>query len=617
MLKYVGYGSAHFNRMACSPGEEEVYANAPRLDFLWKDKETIYRDPVKIADFDLRDPNDPKIVFFDEDFEEVLKPSKDNGRRIMFVDAIGLFQTGKTTTHKALTRNVAHKAGNAIKEETHGVHIDGPYEINDLIVGYGLKPTYDFKGKAPHIYFLDIEGFGGFKNANNSEIALKLYQKMTIPFIGLSAVHLLMVCEKEGLSTFENIFSTIQLSDLASNMEFANGCNMIFCVTRCQSRPLGVQFSGEITKEISDKLSDKFIKYYLKNAQLDRYGITFRLRCLPNIDPLFPEPEKIKCFQQAFDIFAQEVYDLIEASARSGHVRYFENTIGHYRTLKTSINTPAFKIDAARSFNTQMQQTIERQIQEAIDESIQFVEKRLAEIKDQIKQENKFDQKRWNRNVNDILNKSLSIFDQALMPGILMRPETVARKETLQVRISKRLQQEGMEILMNMSPASMQRADQVVQREYLAIKDEIREKLNKLEYFLNHVSKKSDLINDIADVLRNIMTDTIKENMDINPDIVTMIEQRMNTLSGLIEADLNLLFGEAETRFTRHKTKVDVDPDPIDKTYMIVTVKEFIIDPFGNEIEGNIDVQRFPVNLVYDTRSWIQKIKDWFKGKRN
>lgn len=172
--------------MYASPGEEEVLANAPNLDFLWKEKDTFYREPVKIADYENENPIE--VFFLDDKFAEALKPSKEAKKQILFVDAIGLYKTGKTTTHKALTRNTAHVSGNAIREETHGIFIDGPYEISYLMDGFGMKPMRDLGQNSPHIYFLDIEGFGGFKNASNADVAVKLYQKLAIPFIGLSLI---------------------------------------------------------------------------------------------------------------------------------------------------------------------------------------------------------------------------------------------------------------------------------------------------------------------------------------------------------------------------------------------------------------------------------------------
>lgn len=603
--------------MTSSPGDDGLHQKAPKLDFLWKGKKTISRDPVKIADIKLTTNNGREIpqdvIFFDDKFVKVLTPSKEAGKLIMFVDAIGMFQSGKTTTHKALTRNTAHKAGNAIDEETHGVWIDGPYEINELITGYVLKPKSNLTNKAPHVYFLDIEGFGGFKNANNSEASIKLYQKMSIPFIGLSAVHILMVRESEGLPTFESMFSTIQLSELSTNADVFDRCSLIFGVTRCQKRPFGLMFNKKITRESSDKVSEKFIDHFLKTKNLEKYDVTFRLRCLPNIDPLYPEDYEISCFKEAFDIFAEDIFSLIESASQSGHVRYFQNVMEHFEVLKGSVNTPGFKIDAQRSFKTQMQRTIEKQIEEAINSAKSYVQDRIAKRVAKI-DNSKFDQSQWKLKVEKYINRSLEIFNQELLPGILMRPETKDRRDKMQEQISKILSDKGLEIAKKLTPEFLRKADQKAQNYYITKKDELRDKLCVNQYFLDNYNNKSELVTDITEEFRNIMTNTVQEKMTVTQDIEDAIVERIFVLKTLVESDLNLLFKEAESRFTIHKKTVDVDADPSDKTFMIVTIKEFITDPWGNEREAGTDVQRFPINQVYDTRKWYTKVKDFFEN---
>lgn len=197
----------------------------------------------------------------------------------------------------------------------------------------------------------------------------------------------------------------------------------------------------------------------------------------------------------------------------------------------------------------------------------------------------------------------------------MMKPETNARREALQVRISSLLQTRGYEMFQQMSPAFMQKADLKVKKVYVSKKDKIRNDLMNLRYFLAHARNLSRLSQEIADELREIMTNEIKEMMEITVKEQNDIDVKMSDLVVIIESDLKLLFGEAETRFTKHEKKFSVDKDPDDDLFMIVKITEDIIDPWGTRKENvNSDTQRFPVNQVYDTRSWYQKVGDWFSG---
>lgn len=611
-----------------SDSPDDVDPNAPRLDFLWKNKKTISRDPVKIADIILDTEDNPREVkFFDERFMEVMKPSKDNGRLIMFVDAIGMFQTGKTTVHKALTRNIAHQVGNAIGEETHGIYIDGPYEINKLITGYGLQPKSKPTNKTPQVYFLDIEGFDGFKNANNSEAATKLYQKMSIPFIGLSAVHILMVRENEGMTSFENIFSAIQLSELSAKLDAKDYSKLIFGVTRCQNRPFKINFSENITKEVSNKVSDAFINHFLKVKKLDKYNVNFRLRCLPEIDPSYPLPYQIPRFIQAFDIFAEDIFGLIDSSTNTGHVRYYNQVISHFNVLRKSVNTPQFTNDAQMSFKTQAQLRIEQDIQEAISEAEKYLYLEIEKIENEIMKSNDstFDMIKWNRKVNKYDDKCLEIFDNSLLPGILMSNEAKKKKIEFRKTISEILHKKGIEIVNNIKQEFSHKSKQkmlLLREAEVEIQSVLNEKRREIQmnlcdkkYFMNNSDSKKriQLAKSISDELKTVMTRNIQSKIEITPDLEKAINQKTSALSMVIQSDINMLYKEAEERFTTHKKSVDISEDPQDDTYLYVKINEKSVDPWGKERDSATDIQRCPVNQVYGKLKWYEILLLFFK----
>lgn len=112
----------------------------------------------------------------------------------------------------------------------------------------------------------------------------------------------------------------------------------------------------------------------------------------------------------------------------------------HCNVLREAINTPGFAVNIAQSFNSVMQQTIELQTQDAIDQAEKCVNERLAKREEKIRKSNKFDKILWKNKVEKYINICLEIFNKTLLPGVLMKPETNARREVFKVRISSLLQ---------------------------------------------------------------------------------------------------------------------------------------------------------------------------------
>lgn len=587
----------------------------PKLDFLWKDKETFTRPPKLVAEYEYRHEGEEKIpintVYYDDVLTEVLRPSRENNRLIMFVDAIGAYQTGKTTLHKALTRNVAHEAGDGQNEKTLGVYIDGPYEIKDLIEGYGFEFKDNLGKQSPHVYFLDIEGFDGFRNGSCPEIATKLYQKLAIPFVGLSAVHLLMIGqENEGLSKLQTIFTTIQLSDLSHNIDGAQS-SLIFGINKCQRVMYDCDFD-KITKESSNKVSEEFAKSY--REKLKSYNITFRLRCLPYIDPNWPRQEQIPGFKAAYDIFVEDIFLLIKSAADSSCVHYYEQVIEHFNVLKNSVNTPSFKTDVNQSLHTQIQRTLEIQINGATSAANEYIDERVSKRESKIFTSHKFDIEQWNQKVSKYLKTALDKYDEYLLPGIRIKPESRLKREALQTTLSSMLQNKGNEIFYKMSPQFMQEADLIVKREYHKKKQEIQENLKNQAYYCENAKSIDKLVTKISDELKKLMLSTIKAKMtNIPPNEEIEIERRMQEFSSLIEADLRLMFKDAEMALTTRKPRIDTVDNEEDKT-RIISVYETEIDPYGNESEEVLKYQHsYPISIV-DDRSFFDKLIDFIVG---
>lgn len=73
------------------------------------------------------------------------------------------------------------------------------------------------------------------------------------------------------------------------------------------------------------------------------------------------------------------------------------------------------------------------------------------------------------------------------------------------------------------------------------------------------------------------MTNEIKEMMEITANEQNDIDAKMSDFVVLIESDLKRLFGEAETRFTEHKTRPSIEKYSKDNSFLIVKITEDVI----------------------------------------
>lgn len=400
----------------------------PKLDFLWKDKQTTNIKSVCVANYLITESDvdynyDRDIVgidFFDKELQKVLKHSKENNRSILFIDAIGGYQTGKTTLFKAITRNTAHETGNGNEEQTHGVYIDGPYEIIELINGYGSQIELKAEIQTPHIYFIDIEGFNGFRNGNDSNISNNLYHQLAIPFVGLSAIHVAFLNDqKEGLSTFEQIFSTIQLSNLSIGSNAKENSKLIFCLKTVGNHPFDIDFE-DINKISSDQVSAKFHEYY--SQKLKQFDSTFQIRCLPRIDPRHPSKTEIPKFQAAYDIFVDDVFKMIIETINSGNSLYYDQVIERFNALiRTSV-----KIDITKNL-------ILQQIKSSKEKSKEYLDKAIESIEYKATRNNKSKLEELGIQTDSILNESIRIFEESIQTRYKNRKEVIKAKNDLKV----------------------------------------------------------------------------------------------------------------------------------------------------------------------------------------
>lgn len=151
---------------------DKLYKNASEINLKINEIFNVtmpFREPVQIA-YLPKDSN--SINFMYEKFNEVVKRA--GSRPIIFVSCLGRYQQGKSSFVQWMSGNLSYGIGNGIKEETNGVFIDGPYEIDYFYKRFDVQMREDiyYGGNqllSPLIFFLDIEGYGGILHGQDVE----------------------------------------------------------------------------------------------------------------------------------------------------------------------------------------------------------------------------------------------------------------------------------------------------------------------------------------------------------------------------------------------------------------------------------------------------------------
>lgn len=597
------------------------------FDFLWKDKKPFSRKINQIATF-LKDKNGTilQVEYKEEEFKLALEPSKASNRLIMFVVISGMFQTGKTTTLKAITRNVAHVVGQGYEEETNGVWIDGPYEIDTLIREYGFEPKVDLGSSSPHVYFLDIEGLCGFKNASNSNEAKILYQSIAIPFIGLSCFNIIMFRQNESQDTLENIFSSLQISDLSQATTDVNKTKILLGVTGVQKSYNNVLFTGHISKETSDTVSKMYAKKLKQNFDFDRYDSIVRFRCLPYIDSTVPSKKEKVSFSSAFDIFAQEIFSLIESSATSFHVRYFDDVIKHFNSIRSAINSDDFKSNVTLSFDNSMQKTIEKQIENgykiALDGAIEELENSMNEMKTQ----KNIDLRCFSKFAEQCLKKYLSKYDSSILPGVKIMDKARNKRDQLFNLLKDTVQNMQVKYVTENTSNLMKRIETNAQEELSRIMNDLDTNLQSKEFYCDNAKRQDEFIrqiqNQFKETINNSIPSEVKHVLEESEKITAEeIDRYIKPNFAIIESRIHRLFNDAKRKFSTIKDDFKLVPDPDNSSYMTVQHERIVVDPFGNEIEKCTGSHYLPVDQSMIKKKDIgTRIKEFFNnifGKRS
>lgn len=174
--------------------------------------------PRKVAELFKNQAGEFEIKQYKEVLFEAIDECGDD--QIMFIPIIGPFQTGKSSFLSVLLENNNIEIGDTIQDQTMGVDILGPVDINVLKSKYGF-PTDP--NRCIKLFFVDTQGYGGFTAGSNKENSINI-TRLISSFIPLSQIVLLYTLSNvsaisvETLNSFFNLmlicFSSFKAEDL-------------------------------------------------------------------------------------------------------------------------------------------------------------------------------------------------------------------------------------------------------------------------------------------------------------------------------------------------------------------------------------------------------------------
>lgn len=558
------------------------------MDFLFRNQETRKIKPRQLVQFIRNESEKITNAEIDEAaFQEEL--SKSGNRSIIFVDVIGQSQVGKTSTIKALTRNNGHKIGNGITEETIGVTIDGPYEMEELFRNQGIQLSTVMNKSAPLVYFLDIEGYGGFSKGQNLESVIKIYQKFAVPFCGISGVHIILVNEKEGQQSFEIITETLHLSDLCTNSNSYISSNIIIGVTNVQKKPFGKDFTYP-NRESSDAIAKKFTNSFQANNFLR--DISYVIRPLPYIDPMEPDEKEIERFIPAFHLFVEDILKQMECSFQSPHVRDSEAILEHFRRIRSSIsNMSGMKEAFEQSLMTQGEQTVQRQVKFAIIEAMKTSNDKLNEVFEKAIRTN--DRMKLNSMIEQIRAQMIEDVDSYLPPGIRYSDALFEAKKQLINEYDDICSKKNSELLIRLTPSCLSQASTFGYQEISRQREIFQNRLMNRDSLAQTLQNRNGVIDQVSKLVLDATNQFIGQILgDKFAELQEPISQVLETLRSTVASELNNQLDQAVTQFTVHNSNFEYEKDPNDERYINVYQIVTETDPSGHEKKERVFICR-------------------------
>lgn len=218
----------------------------------------------------LPDPGEPwdgSLPVVSGELERIAEREGDNP--VVFVMALGPFQTGKSTYLRALTGNAAFYPGCGESSTTKGVLLDGPYRPSDLVDRipddiYGrLKDRCRniSRRSDPSIYFLDSQGIGD----EQSEQAHKdLFERMIALFAAVSLVCITFTKFNEPLAEMKTTLRAVRRGQLIGQ---GLTCSRLLVMVRGYSQEIDTEIA-EYDEDVYKGVMTQFVADWTKEHKI-------------------------------------------------------------------------------------------------------------------------------------------------------------------------------------------------------------------------------------------------------------------------------------------------------------------------------------------------------------
>lgn len=292
------------------------------------------RYPVQVA---VIPKGSKKVEFRKNELKTVLERA--GSRPVICVTILGSYQQGKSTTLSGITGNYGYATGNSMNDETKGVYIDGPYDIDYLYERFNYnqsKENFYLKVDAlkPVVFFFDIEGYGGILHGEEEKRNTDLFIQLCTPFMCISSVFIYLSPAAPQIHEIQTIVDTMRISTLTSVpkdlREETNGeLKMIISIKSFKILPSREDpyTKDEIEEKINDplmhELKEKIKKTWQGKNSLEKSGIHAVFA------PLM-DKECIRGYTKTFGYLAKDVISGIEVASQGHFMRGYQNSLNLY-----------------------------------------------------------------------------------------------------------------------------------------------------------------------------------------------------------------------------------------------------------------------------------------------
>ncbi|OHT10450.1 hypothetical protein TRFO_20259 [Tritrichomonas foetus] len=345
----------------------------------------IMEAPKQIAFFnkDSMNNNNDQAAFVHHINELKEYLSKAGNHPVLFASIIGPYQVGKSSTLKRISGNKHYETGTGNNEKTEGIFIDGPYPISQIKTRFNLSDDHfgqsfhsnNINGQnddlEPYLYFLDIEGFGGFRYGRNTQSNSLIFQKLVVPFIGISSIVFFQDTPRSSDSSVQTFFNVLSLlnavspeSDKNNNENRDNerkqneSQKLIMVLTQCDEKMVlenGYQF--DYSKPTIETLDINQNNLYEGWAKL-RFG---DIEMPITISPLLFYDKNIReqshNFNESFKVLVEKMLQSLKEIIDSDYLFTKEHVLEVFETITNELSKDdlSFAIENARRTQFEMQ----------------------------------------------------------------------------------------------------------------------------------------------------------------------------------------------------------------------------------------------------------------------